>query len=72
MLKQPFYWFLHWLRNSMIKLKTVPDNFGRFWTVLDKMLCYNSRVKDDGSGLSFVYELLPLNGFSLDAEQSVL
>lgn len=42
----------------MIKLRTVLDNSGQFWTVLDKMLCYNGRVKDDGSELSFVYGLL--------------
>lgn len=37
------------------------------------MLCYNSSVKDDGSGLSFVYELfIRSTYFSLDAEQSVL
>ena len=48
---------------SLSKLKTVLYNFGQFWTVLDKMLCYNDRVKEDGSGLSFVYELFPLNRF---------
>ena len=41
----------------MIKLKAVSDNFGQFWTVMDKMLWYNSSVKDDGSGLSFNDEL---------------
>ena len=40
-------------RNAALK----KDSFGQLWTILDKMLCYNSSVKDDGSGLSFVYEL---------------
>ncbi|MGN1369817.1 MAG: hypothetical protein ACI4WX_13180, partial [Aristaeellaceae bacterium] len=26
-------------KKSMIKLRTVLDNSGQFWTVLDKMLC---------------------------------
>ena len=40
-------------KKSLSKLKTVLDNSGQFGTVLDKMLCYNGRVKDDGSDLSF-------------------
>ena len=36
---------------------------GQFRTVWYKILCYNGRVKEDGSGLSFVYEFFPLNGF---------
>lgn len=30
---------------------------GQFRTVWYKILCYNGRVKEDGSGLAFVYEL---------------
>lgn len=45
---------------------------GQFRTVWYKMLRYNGRVKEDGSGLSFVYELFYSTGFSLDAKQSVL
>lgn len=56
----------------MIKLRTVLDNSGQFWTVLDKMLCYNGRVKDDGSGLSFDDELLPAQLFSPVTEQFTL
>ena len=56
----------------MIKLKAVSDNLGQFWTVLDKMLCYNGRVKDDGSGLSFDDELLPAQLFSPVTEQFTL
>ena len=60
-------------KKSLSKLKTVLDNSGQFGTVLDKMLCYNGRVKADGFGLSFVYELFTHStGFLLDAEQSVL
>ena len=46
---------------------------GQFRTVWYKILCYNGRVKADGFGLSFVYELFTHStGFLLDAEQSVL
>ena len=51
---------------------------GQFRTVWYKILCYNGRVKEDGSGLRMVL-VYPLSmsffhstGFSLDAEQSVL
>lgn len=56
----------------MIKLRTVLDNSGQFWTVLDKMLCYNGRVKDDGSGLSVGHEHFHAQCLSLDAEQFTL
>ena len=57
---------------SMNKIRTVSDNFGQFWAVVDKRLCYNSRVKDDGPGLSFDYELLPTQWFSPVTKQFVL
>ena len=59
-------------KKSLSKLKTVLDNSGQFGTVLDKMLCYNGRVKDDIPGLSFDHDLFHAQWLSLDTEQSVL
>ena len=44
---------------------------GQFRTVWYKILCYNGRVKEDGSGLSFVYEFFPLNGFFAGCQTSL-
>ena len=48
------------------------DISGQFWTVLNKILCYNGKIKDNGPGLSFDYELLPTQWFSPDTKQFVL
>ena len=38
--------FFHVKKHAVFtKLRTVLDGFGHFWTVLDKILCYNGTVK---------------------------
>ena len=44
---------------------------GQFWTVWNKMLCYNGRVKDVGSDLSFDDELFACGSVKYFSQKSL-